>query len=76
MKPINELTTRADIARSLASAIKSAIESKVDKRITHATLATSLSLHITLEAIATDLEVDKSWFKQECGVGQPLAYFI
>lgn len=69
-------TTRADIARSLAAEIKSQLAARVNNRISHATLATSLSLHIALEAIATTLEVDKTWFKQECGVGQPLAYFI
>jgi hypothetical protein len=64
------------IAQRLATAIKREIDTKSDKRINHATLATSYALHVALEAIATELEVDKVWFKRECGVGQPLAYFI
>jgi hypothetical protein len=73
---VNRIVTRKDIAESLAAAIKRDIEAKSDKNITHATFATSYALHIALEAIAKDLEVDKTWFKIQCGIGQPLAYFV
>ncbi len=79
MKPIDELTSRTEIARSLAKAIREAIDSKstgLSGKVPKATLSTSFALHIALEAVAKDLEVDPKWFKTECGVGQPLAYFI
>ncbi len=69
--------TKVEIARLIAMQIKEDIAKQTaDGKIKHATLATSLSLHIALEAIAKVVEVDKTWFKQECGIGQPLAYFI
>ncbi len=64
-------------AISIAEAIKSGIKKRTDGgQITHAIFATSLTLHVALEAIALELNVDVSEFKAACGVGQPLAYFI
>lgn len=64
------------IADSIAKAIYNAIENKTDKRITHSTFAVSFQLHVALEAIAKELNINVADFKRDCGVGQPLAYFI
>jgi hypothetical protein len=66
----------ADIAIKIAKAIRLAIDAKASERVSKAQLTTSYALHVALEAIAVSLEVDKRWFKDECGVGQPLAYFV
>lgn len=74
-----EQTTRAQIASNLAKAIREAIDSRTtgnSGKVPKATLATSFALHIALEAVAIELNVDPKKFKIECGVGQPLAYFI
>lgn len=74
--PTNTRNSEIEIAKRLAAKIRDRINAASDKKISHATLATSLALHITLEAIADELGIDKAWFKKECGVGQPLAYFV
>ncbi len=69
--------TKAEIARLVAMQIKEDVKkATADGKISHATIATGYGLHIALESIATILQVDKTWFKQECGIGQPMAYFI
>ena len=64
------------ISKLIAESIRQAIEAKSDARISKATLTTSLALHIALEATADALGVDQQQFKRDCGVGQPLAYFV
>jgi len=69
--------TKVEIAQLIAMQIKEDIAKQTSNgKIKHSTLAISFALHIALESIATTLEVDKTWFKRECGVGQPLAYFV
>ena len=65
-----------ETAKLLAEKVKNAIAANTDNKITHNNFVLSYQLHIALEAIAVGLEVDKAWFKKECGIGQPLAYFI
>jgi hypothetical protein len=66
-----------EIAVGIAASIRKELAARTeDGKVRMATLTTSLALHIAIEATATALEVDKQWFKQQCGVGQPLAYFV
>lgn len=66
------------VAFTLANSIRIALDTATlnNKRIPRASLTTSYALHIALEAIAQQLDVDTKQFKKDCGVGQPLAYFI
>lgn len=70
-----EMTNR-EAATKIAASIKKAIEEKTGPKLSGSTIRVSYPLHIALEATAAALEVDKTWFKIECGVGQPLAYFV
>lgn len=66
------------LADVIARKIKSALEERVvsPSKISKATLTTSLSAHIVLEAVADSLGVDRREFKDAAGYGQPSAYFI
>ncbi len=65
------------LAFTLANSIKEGIDTATaDKRVSKASIHTSYALHIALEAIAHQLDVDPKQFKKDCGVGQPLAYFV
>jgi hypothetical protein len=67
------------VAKRISLAISKAIHDRTPKeqqKITNSSLCVSYALHLALEAIATELEVDKEKFKIACGVGQPLAYFV
>lgn len=73
---IHQMTV-AELARHIAARIKADIEvATKDGKVSKSTITTSYALHISMEATARALEVDPAWFKKECGVGQPLAYFV
>lgn len=65
---------------SVESVIAEILAGKIKEEIGNSKLSSSirvgLGTHIILEAIIDTMGLDKKEFKNACGIGQPLAYFI